>query len=132
MGRQEAEVAINAPLDEEDTYLAWDSSIDSNANGDGVLIYPGRRNLLPSIRLANIRDGVEDGELLKMAASRDAAEAERFCRRFIRATDDFTRDPQLIRASRRSVLRFLLSDEASFITGVTLPVDGGFVSYSGV
>ena len=28
--------------------------------------------------------------------------------------------------------RFLLSDEAGFITGVVLPVDGGFVSYSGV
>ena len=28
--------------------------------------------------------------------------------------------------------RFLISDDASFVTGVTLPVDGGFVCYSGV
>lgn len=28
--------------------------------------------------------------------------------------------------------RFLLSDDAAFVTGVTLPVDGGFSSYSGV
>lgn len=28
--------------------------------------------------------------------------------------------------------RFLLSDDASFVTGVTLPVDGGFLAYSGV
>lgn len=28
--------------------------------------------------------------------------------------------------------RFLLSDDASFVTGVTLPVDGGFMCYSGV
>jgi NAD(P)-dependent dehydrogenase (short-subunit alcohol dehydrogenase family) len=35
-------------------------------------------------------------------------------------------------ADLHGAARFLLSDEASFVTGVTLPVDGGFVCYSGV
>ena len=47
----------NVPLDESDVFLKWDSSIDHNKNGDGVLIYPGKKHLLPSIRLANLRDG---------------------------------------------------------------------------
>lgn len=29
-------------------------------------------------------------------------------------------------------LKFLVSDEAAFITGITIPVDGGFLAYSGV
>ena len=35
-------------------------------------------------------------------------------------------------ADLHGAARFLLSDEASFVTGVTLPVDGGFMCYSGV
>lgn len=29
-------------------------------------------------------------------------------------------------------LKYLLSDEAGFVTGITIPVDGGFLAYSGV
>lgn len=32
----------------------------------------------------------------------------------------------------KGAVRFLTSDEAAFITGITLPVDGGFMAYSGV
>ncbi len=37
--------------------------------GDGILAYPGVRGMLPSIRLANIRDGIEDNEYLVLLAS---------------------------------------------------------------
>ena len=29
-------------------------------------------------------------------------------------------------------VRYLVSDEASFVTGISIPVDGGFLAYSGV
>ena len=37
-----------------------------------------------------------------------------------------------LEAEVSSAICFLLSPAAAFITGVTLPVDGGFVCYSGV
>ena len=37
--------------------------------GDGILAYPGVRGMLPSIRLANIRDGLEDNEYLALLAA---------------------------------------------------------------
>lgn len=38
----------------------WTGASFQNYNGDGNLIYPGEREPLPSIRLKNIRDGLED------------------------------------------------------------------------
>ncbi|MBI4579117.1 MAG: DUF4091 domain-containing protein, partial [Planctomycetes bacterium] len=43
---------------------------DKWANGDGNLIYPGPDGPLSSIRLANIRDGLEDYEYLYLLAER--------------------------------------------------------------
>jgi hypothetical protein len=53
----------------------WDpascpNSKDKWANGDGNLIYPGPNEPLSSIRLENIRDGLEDYEYLYLLAER--------------------------------------------------------------
>gem|GEM_PF-2915061 len=40
----------------------WVTATHGNDNGDGHLVYPGRNAVLPSVRLANIRDGIEDYE----------------------------------------------------------------------
>ena len=47
--------------------IPWNSYTWTKYNGDGQLIYPGVKNeLLPSIRFVNIRDGIEDFELLNI------------------------------------------------------------------
>ena len=97
--------ANNAPLDESDTYLEWDSTIDTHEHGDGVLMYPGKEHVLASIRLANVRDGVEDGELLKMLAAEDPRRADAACRTLIRDLKHFSRDPVLLRTVRKDLLK---------------------------
>ena len=71
----------NQPLlDEGDTYFpSWSTRGYWNAHGDGVFLYPGVNGILPSIRLAMVRDGVEDYEWMKAVAeprcSRKAVES---------------------------------------------------------
>ena len=62
--------------------------------GDGVLLYPGKDHVLPSIRLAQVRDCVEDYEWLQLAEAKGGAEAaDAVSRTLIRSMTDFTRDP---------------------------------------
>ena len=71
-----------------------------------VISAPGKDHVLPSIRLANVRDGIEDGELLKMFAEKGrAAEADAACRRIIKDLKDFSRDPAALRAAREPLLK---------------------------
>jgi len=100
----------NGPcLDESDTFLpAWDTYSPLSMPGDGVLLYPGKDHILPSIRLAQIRDGVEDCERLRLAAAKAGAEAaDAASRSLIRSMTDFTRDPQALRSARVKLARIL-------------------------
>lgn len=55
------------PIDEKaGPYTNWNPRSFPGHNGDGQLIYAGKDGPLASVRMANIRDGVEDYEYLKL------------------------------------------------------------------
>ena len=85
----------DACLDERDTYFPdWKTGQIPRMPGDGVLMYPGKEHILPSIRLAQVRDCVEDYEWLQLVAAKDGAgAADAVSRTLIRSMTDFTRDP---------------------------------------
>ena len=65
-------------LDEADTYFpGWPTANSLHMPGDGILLYPGKETVLPSIRLAAVRDGVEDYERLEAIAARLGRETVR-------------------------------------------------------
>ena len=96
-------------LDESDVWFpGWNTWSGLQSPGDGVLAYPGKGGILPSIRLANIRDGSEDYDYLVMAAAKDPAAVKEIERTLIRSMDDFTRDPAAVRTARRRLAEIML------------------------
>jgi len=74
-------------------------------HGDGRLIYAGPEGPIGSIRLSNIRDGLEDYEYLWVLRSVDSDAAEAQCERVTRSLADFTRDPAVVSAARDAIAR---------------------------
>ena len=89
-------------MDESDTYFpSWRTYSSLHMPGDGILLYPGKEHVLPSIRLAQVRDGVEDYEWMHLAetsAGGDAVGA--VIGSLVKSMTDFTRDPKVVRAAR--------------------------------
>ena len=73
--------------------------------GDGQLLYPGAGGPLPSIRLANIRDGSEDYDYLAMYGEK----GRDFCKKLAPSMTKFSRDPRQLRAFRRQIAEALES-----------------------
>ena len=92
-------------LDESETFFPqWNTHSWLRMPGDGVFLYPGRRHVLSGIRLANVRDGVEDYEWLQLAEARAGVRAvQALVRRVVRSKSDFSRDPAQLRAVRREL-----------------------------
>jgi len=99
----------------------WDDQYAFGGNGDGTLFYPGRPDRIggtthvpvASLRLKLVRDGLEDYELLRLLAARDAAGARRareLARRMAPQPFRFERSPAAFAAARREMLEALDSD----------------------
>ncbi len=76
-------------------------------HGDGVLLYPGANGPVGSIRLANIRDGLQDYDLLRQLGQADSKAAEQVCAPVGKALDQFTDNPAVIMKQRRRMLEAL-------------------------
>ncbi len=77
-------------------------------NGDGVLLYPGTRGPIGSIRLESIRDGLEDTELLRQYRARfGRAAADALLRRVTTDRTRYSRNPADLLGARRAMLERL-------------------------
>jgi hypothetical protein len=83
--------------------LDWTSAL----HGDGELLYPAKDGPLGCIRLANIRDGLEDYEYLWMLGERtgDVERARHACLPVTENLTTFTLDPQVLSTQRDVIAR---------------------------
>ena len=71
-----------------------------------------KEHVLPSIRLAQVRDGVEDYERLQLAAAKaGAAKADAESRTLIESMTKYTRDPAALRAARTRLAKLIDRNE---------------------
>jgi len=95
-----------AAMDDADTYFPdWDTSSSDNAPGDGLFLYPTTRGVVASLRLAQVRDAVEDYELLVAAERRHGrARIESLVSRLVESMTRFSREPSKLRSVRSELL----------------------------
>lgn len=87
-----------------DPYLDWKSPCIAQMTGDGCLMYPTPEGPVSSIRLENIRDGLEDYDYLAMLAdAKGRAAAEAFVSRLVKSQTEFLRDPAALCRVREEI-----------------------------
>ncbi|MHB1001305.1 MAG: glycoside hydrolase domain-containing protein [Armatimonadota bacterium] len=88
--------------------LDWTITPGSDINGDGILLYPGETGPIGCIRLANIRDGLEDIEVLHQYRQKFGSNAEKkMMKRVTIDRTNYSRDPADLMKSRSAMLKAL-------------------------
>ncbi|MFC1544637.1 glycoside hydrolase domain-containing protein [Gemmatimonadota bacterium] len=85
----------------------WNPASWRTANGDGCFIYSGPDGPISTIRFENIRDGLEDSELLFLLEKRlgdSGGRARQYCGELIESLTEFTHDSEKFAAVRRDLL----------------------------
>ena len=74
-------------------------------DGDGALLYPGPEGPLPSVRLLNIADGVEDAQLF---GALPASQRLGLVSELVPSRDQYFNDPERMEAVRRRAARLAM------------------------
>ncbi|MBO7146764.1 MAG: DUF4091 domain-containing protein [Lentisphaeria bacterium] len=78
-----------------------------NATGDGEFLYPGKKEIYPSIRLANLRDGSEDYDYLFLLSQKNPDLALEYARKICPNRRNPLRDYRAILKIRREIAEYL-------------------------
>lgn len=96
----------NKLLDTTDPYLDWKPACIANMTGDGCLTYPTPAGPVSSIRLENVRDGLEDYDYLSLLADAEGRPAAMACfARLVKTMKEYTCDPAEPYAVREEMAR---------------------------
>jgi hypothetical protein len=94
----------NRIIDGREPYLDWKPQCVWEMTGDGCLTYPTPAGPVSSIRLENIRDGLEDYDYLGLLADAQGYEAaKKYVGRLVKSMTEFTRDPAALTAVRDEI-----------------------------
>jgi hypothetical protein len=77
--------------------------------GDCWIVYPGADGPLDSMRWEQMREGLQDYELLWLLGQRDPAKADAICQELVRTPTDYARDFRELRAARRVAVEALIA-----------------------
>jgi hypothetical protein len=94
----------NGIITSADPYIDWNPVFIAGMTGDGCLMYPTPDGPVSSIRLENIRDGIDDYDYLALLAdARGRPAAMRYMERLVKSMTEYSRDPAQLAQVRAEI-----------------------------